>query len=160
MSYPYSKDVKSLTFAPALACVKMMAEHGIHMDITAEDFEFLTGPNLWLYTEQTRARQCIESAAYGGLDVIGFPRFPLPAEFVAAVIFHFVHPCNRLAACRLMETLTTVTNCINGVDKQVNARQMFALVCGLAADNNSQLYAAEAIARVRYPITGDALEVS
>src|SRR5262245_64800112 len=31
---------------------------------------------------------------YGTLDFVGYPRFPAPVEFIAAVIAYYVHPVN------------------------------------------------------------------
>src|SRR4051794_41720182 len=33
--------------------------------------------------------------SYGTLDFVGYPRFPAPVEFIAAVIAYYVHPVNR-----------------------------------------------------------------
>src|SRR5690606_23406177 len=32
------------------------------------------------------ARRCVEACVYGTLDFVGYPRFPAPVEFIAAVI--------------------------------------------------------------------------
>src|SRR5258708_29210325 len=32
--------------------------------------------------------------SYGTLDFVGYPRFPAPVEFIAAVIAYYVHPVN------------------------------------------------------------------
>src|SRR5436853_1538993 len=38
---------------------------------------------------------CVEACVYGTLDFVGYPRFPAPVEFIAAVIAYYVHPVNR-----------------------------------------------------------------
>src|SRR5204863_3870880 len=43
----------------------------------------------------SRARRCVEACVYGTLDFVGYPRFPAPVEFIAAVIAYYVHPVNR-----------------------------------------------------------------
>src|SRR5439155_17593110 len=42
----------------------------------------------------SRARRCVEACVYGTLDFVGYPRFPAPVEFIAAVIAYYVHPVN------------------------------------------------------------------
>src|SRR5436189_285896 len=37
------------------------------------------------------------------LDFVGYPRFPAPVEFIAAVIAYYVHPVNIQTACLIME---------------------------------------------------------
>src|SRR5690242_21013314 len=34
---------------------------------------------------------------------VGYPRFPAPVEFIAAVIAYYVHPVNIQTACLIME---------------------------------------------------------
>src|SRR5437660_7670106 len=41
--------------------------------------------------------------SYGTLDFVGYPRFPAPVEFIAAVIAYYVHPVNIQTACLIME---------------------------------------------------------
>src|SRR5262249_61330251 len=46
---------------------------------------------------------CVEACVYGTLDFVGYPRFPAPVEFIAAVIAYYVHPVNIQTACLIME---------------------------------------------------------
>src|SRR5207245_1986800 len=39
---------------------------------------------------------------YGTLDFVGYPRFPAPVEFIAAVIAYYVHPVNIQTACLIV----------------------------------------------------------
>src|SRR5205823_588312 len=41
-------------------------------------------------TDRSRARRCVEACVYGTLDFVGYPRFPAPVEFIAAVIAYYV----------------------------------------------------------------------
>src|SRR5690606_31180117 len=43
------------------------------------------------------------ACVYGTLDFVGYPRFPAPVEFIAAVIAYYVHPVNIQTACLIME---------------------------------------------------------
>src|SRR5206468_7063220 len=56
------------------------------LDLTEDDFDFLTSNKVWIATDRSRARRCVEACVYGTLDFVGYPRFPAPVEFIAAVI--------------------------------------------------------------------------
>src|SRR5260370_30769158 len=43
-------------------------------------------PYTTLFRSRSRARRCVEACVYGTLDFVGYPRFPAPVEFIAAVI--------------------------------------------------------------------------
>src|SRR5690242_21937538 len=62
--------------------------------LTEDDFDFLTSNKVWIATDRSRARRCVEACVYGTLDFVGYPRFPAPVEFIAAVIAYYVHPVN------------------------------------------------------------------
>src|SRR5258708_27455970 len=66
-----------------------------------DDFDFLTSNKVWIATDRSRARRCVEACVYGTLDFVGYPRFPAPVEFIAAVIAYYVHPVNIQTACKL-----------------------------------------------------------
>src|SRR2546429_540440 len=66
-------------------------------------FDFLTSNKVWIATDRSRARRCVEACVYGTLDFVGYPRFPAPVEFIAAVIAYYVHPVNIQTACLIME---------------------------------------------------------
>src|SRR5437762_14060828 len=70
---------------------------------TEDDFDFLTSNKVWIATDRSRARRCVEACVYGTLDFVGYPRFPAPVEFIAAVIAYYVHPVNIQTACLIME---------------------------------------------------------
>src|SRR4051812_49913734 len=59
--------------------------------------------SVWIATDRSRARRCVEACVYGTLDFVGYPRFPAPVEFIAAVIAYYVHPVNIQTACLIME---------------------------------------------------------
>src|SRR5205807_8856359 len=54
-----------------------------------DDFDFLTSNKVWIATDRSRARRCVEACVYGTLDFVGYPRFPAPVEFIAAVIAYY-----------------------------------------------------------------------
>src|SRR5206468_6950861 len=59
------------------------------LDLTEDDFDFLTSNKVWIATDRSRARRCVEACVYGTLDFVGYPRFPAPVEFIAAVIAYY-----------------------------------------------------------------------
>src|SRR5438034_493539 len=50
------------------------------LDLTEDDFDFLTSNKVWIATDRSRARRCVEACVYGTLDFVGYPRFPAPVE--------------------------------------------------------------------------------
>src|SRR5437870_365203 len=77
-------------------------------------------------SDRSRARRCVEACVYGTLDFVGYPRFPAPVEFIAAVIAYYVHPVNIQTACLIMEGAEFTENIINGVERPVKAAELFA----------------------------------
>src|SRR2546430_1422371 len=84
---------QSVRFQTALASIKLIQASAV-LDLTEDDFDFLTSINVWLATDRSRARRCVEACVYGTLDFVGYPRFPAPVEFIAAVIAYYVHHVN------------------------------------------------------------------
>src|SRR5262245_36453381 len=82
----------------ALASIKLIQASAV-LDLTEDDFDFLTSNKVWIATDRSRARRCVEACVYGTLDFVGYPRFPAPVEFIAAVIAYYVHPVNIQTAC-------------------------------------------------------------
>src|SRR5256885_13520705 len=78
---------------------------------------------LFPYTTLFRS---VEACVYGTLDFVGYPRFPAPVEFIAAVIAYYVHPVNIQTACLIMEGAEFTENIINGVERPVKAAELFA----------------------------------
>src|SRR5205807_3324102 len=76
---------------------------GIPAEPLFRSFDFLTSNKVWIATDRSRARRCVEACVYGTLDFVGYPRFPAPVEFIAAVIAYYVHPVNIQTACLIME---------------------------------------------------------
>src|SRR5437588_736039 len=84
------------------ASIKLIQASAV-LDLTEDDFDFLTSNKVWIATDRSRARRCVEACVYGTLDFVGYPRFPAPVEFIAAVIAYYVHPVNIQTACLIME---------------------------------------------------------
>src|SRR5687767_837986 len=93
---------QSVRFQTALASIKLIQASAV-LDLTEDDFDFLTSNKVWIATDRSRARLCVEACVYGTLDFVGYPRFPAPVEFIPAVIAYYVHPVNIQTACLIME---------------------------------------------------------
>src|SRR5438270_14079704 len=76
---------QSVRFQTALASIKLIQASAV-LDLTEDDFDFLTSNKVWIATDRSRARRCVEACVYGTLDFVGYPRFPALVEFIAAVI--------------------------------------------------------------------------
>src|SRR5690625_6583772 len=84
---------QSVRFQTALASIKLIQASAV-LDLTEDDFDFLTSNKVWIATDRSRARRCVEDCVYGTLDFVGYPRFPAPVEFIAAVISYFLPSVN------------------------------------------------------------------
>src|SRR5699024_2399316 len=111
---------QSVRFQTALASIKLIQASAV-LDLTEDDFDFLTSNKVWIATDRSRARRCVEACVYGTLDFVGYPRFPAPVEFIAAVIAYYVHPVNIQTACLIMEGAEFTENILTGVERRVKA---------------------------------------
>lgn len=133
---------QSVRFQTALASIKLIHASAV-LDLTEDDFDFLTSNKVWIATDRSRARRCVEACVYGTLDFVGYPRFPAPVEFIAAVIAYYVHPVNIQTACLIMEGAEFTENIINGVERPVKAAELFAFTLRVRAGNTDVLTDAE-----------------
>src|SRR5205085_1849109 len=92
---------QSVRFQTALASIKLI-QASVVLDLTEDDFDLLTSNIVWIATDRSRARRCVEACVYGALDFVGYPRFPAPVECIAAVIAYFVHPVYIQSACPIL----------------------------------------------------------
>src|SRR5437763_11952150 len=74
----------------ALASIKLIQASAV-LDLTEDDFDFLTSNKVWIATDRSRARSCVEACVYGRLDFVGYPCFAVPVEFIVAVFVFFVY---------------------------------------------------------------------
>src|SRR5437899_10621414 len=84
---------QSVRFQTALASIKLIQASAV-LDLTEDDFDFLTSNKVWIATDRSRARRCVEACVYGTLDFVGYPRFPAPGEFIDSVIAYYVYSVN------------------------------------------------------------------
>lgn len=145
--------VSDVNYATSVAALRMLQASAV-LDITEEDFDFLTGDKIWIATDRNRARRCVEACVYGTLDFVGYPRFPAPVEFIAAVIAYYVHPVNVQTACLVMEGAEFSENIINGVERPVNAAELFAYTLRIKAGFQETVMDAEENARQKLRANG------
>src|SRR6478736_5385112 len=111
---------QSVRFQTALASIKLIQASAV-LDLTEDDFDFLTSNKVWIATD----------------------RSPAPVEFIAAVIAYCVHPVNIQTACLIMEGAEFTENIINGVERPVKAAELFAFTLRVRAGNTDVLTDAE-----------------
>lgn len=145
--------VSDVNYATSVAALRMLQASAV-LDITEEDFDFLTGDKIWIATDRNRARRCVEACVYGTLDFVGYPRFPAPVEFIAAVIAYYVHPVNVQTACLVMEGAEFSDNIINGVERPVNAAELFAYTLRIKSGFKETVMDAEENARQKLKANG------
>src|SRR2546423_7171953 len=75
---------QSVRFQTALASIKLIQASAV-LDLTEDDFDFLTSNKVWIATDRSRARRCVEACGYGTLGLLGYPRLPSPVEFISAL---------------------------------------------------------------------------
>src|SRR5207249_11947673 len=109
---------QSVRFQTALASIKLIQASAV-LDLTEDDFDFLTSNKVWIATDRSRARRCVEACVYGMLDFVGYSRFPAPVEIIAAVIAYYVHLVNIQTVCLIMECADFTENIIIGVELPV-----------------------------------------
>src|SRR5437763_17105449 len=90
------------SFQTAFGSIKLI-QASAGLDLTEDDFDFLTSNKVWIATDRSRARRCAEACVYRTLDVVGYARFPAPAELIAAVLADDGDPVNVTTSCLIME---------------------------------------------------------
>src|SRR5260370_920822 len=89
---------QSVRFQTALASIKLIQASAV-LDLTEDDFDFLTSNKVWIATDRSRARRCVVACVYGTLELVSYPRLPAPVEFFAVVIGKFVPTVPFQTAC-------------------------------------------------------------
>src|SRR5690625_6435445 len=93
---------QSVRFQTALASITLIQASAV-LDLTEDDFDFLTSNKVWIATDRSRARRCVEACVYGMLDFVGYARFPASVEFISAVIVYYFYSVNFQTVCLLLE---------------------------------------------------------
>src|SRR5262245_18189139 len=110
---------QSVRFQTALASIKLIQASAV-LDLTEDDFDFLTSNKVWIATDRSRARRCVGACVYGTLDFVGYPRFPAPVEFIAAFIAYYVRHVNFQTVCVIIEGAAFTEHILNCVVGPVN----------------------------------------
>src|SRR2546421_51267 len=84
---------QSVRFQTALASIKLIQASAV-LDLTEDDFDFLTSNKVWIATDRSRSRRLVEACLYCSVGFVGFPRFPASFEFNAALNAFYFHPVN------------------------------------------------------------------
>src|SRR5437870_8942552 len=75
---------QSVRFQTALASIKLIQASAV-LDLTEDDFDFLTSNKVWIATDRSRARRCVEACVYGTLDFVdrksGSAGMPRPISY-------------------------------------------------------------------------------
>src|SRR5436189_5895672 len=117
---------QSVRFQTALASIKLIQASAV-LDLTEDDFDFLTSNKVWIATDRSRARRCVEACVYGTLDFVGYLRFLAPVGFfVAALLFLFL-PSKIQPPFSILEGPEFRKTLINGFKRRVKAAKLFAL---------------------------------
>src|SRR5258705_2756695 len=109
---------QSVRLKTSLASIKLIQASAV-LDLTEDDFDFLTSNKVCIATDRSRARRCVEACVYGTLDFVRFPRFPAPVDVSAAVIAYYGHPVNIQTACLSMAIAELTENIITYVDRPI-----------------------------------------
>src|SRR5262249_46278398 len=129
-------------FQTALASIKLIQASAV-LGLTEDDFDFLTSNKVWIATDRSRARRCVEACVYARLDFVGYPRFPAPVVFIAAVSAYYVHPVNIQTGCVIMEGAECTESIINGLERPVKGAELLAFTLRVRAGNTAVLTDAE-----------------
>src|SRR5690242_21278592 len=89
----------------------------------------------FFFSSRRRHTRSVSAFLLNRSSDLGYPRFPAPVEFIAAVIAYYVHPVNIQTACLIMEGAEFTENIINGVERPVKAAELFAFTLRVRAGN-------------------------
>lgn len=146
-----TSSATTLSMATALAAMKHIEQGSVTGEIdafgvTKEDMKLTTGDTVWKGSDRSRVTNVLEVIMFGTVDVMGVPRFDIPAEYVAAVIAVFVAPSNTMLACRYLEGRSSAASIVlQGSDESAHglerctARQLFSLVLQIKDDSLANL---------------------
>src|SRR5688500_4892825 len=101
---------QSVRFQTAMASIKLIQSSAV-LDLTEDDFDFLTSNKVWSATDLLRAGRGLELCVNVTLNFLGSPRFLVLVEFIAAVLAYmfipstFKRPVSSWKALNLRKTL-------------------------------------------------------
>jgi len=138
-----------MRYAASVAALKVLGG-GSSVALDKDEIDFIMGNRLWLAQERARVRRGVEAFAFGAIDVLGLPRFPLPAEFVACVIATIIHPVNWTVACVVMSGAEWSENVVMNREDPLRADVLFSHVLRIAGGAEFEVDHVEAKVRSKY----------
>src|SRR5438477_214804 len=93
---------QSVRFQTALASIKLIQASAV-LDLTEDDFDFLTSNKVCFAFARLCARRGVESCFYCTLVFLGSPLFPALVVFFSAVFVYFFLPFSFQASCYIVE---------------------------------------------------------
>lgn len=135
--------MKNLQYKVARGAMEMLAQAGragflALVGISQDDFNVATGDTPWIGSQRNRVVQTLKSMMFLTTDNLGFPRFRLPAEYVAGAISIWVSPVNCHSACHSLAYTPSAQDLASGKGTQqldeCTPEQLFALCVQLYAD--------------------------
>lgn len=131
-----------LRYKASVAALSTLASEG-YVDLSEDDIAFVKQDRIWLAHDRSRVRRCIEAFSFGAIDILGLPRVPLPAEFIAAVIVRVVSPSNWLTACVVMSGCEWTENIILNREDPLKTETLLSHVLRVAAGYEEELNRSE-----------------
>lgn len=139
---------QKLHLATALGAMKIILnkthiEAAKSLGCTDKEWGILTGTTPWTGKDRTTVKRLLDQVIYGMLDSMSLARFPVPAEYIAAVVTGFVGRCNYFASASwlenayLAEDLGNYDGSVTGEMERVSASQLFALI--IALESNEEI---------------------
>lgn len=109
------------------------------LEIRKEDMALLKAQSPWTSEHRRKARTTLELLTYASIDLAGLPRFAVPAEYSAAVIYNFVSMVNWQVACHVISAGRTAAEDIESEHEpeDVTPRKLFALICECAGQSEN-----------------------
>ncbi len=111
-----------------------------NLGVPPQDLRLVTGAISWNASQRTLVVRTLETLMFGTMDILGLPRFSVPAEYVAAAIAMFVHPTNILVASVWMESGRQSADALGNPTsasinrEEVDSQQIFAICLQLQGD--------------------------
>src|SRR5262249_22237964 len=125
---------QSVRFQTALASIKLIRASAV-LDLTEDDFDFLTSNKVWIATDRYRDRSCVDACDYGTLDFVGSPGLPALVSLISAVSANYAIPLNIQTAFLIMEGAEFTEKIINGVYRALKAAELLGLTLRVRAGN-------------------------
>src|SRR5437870_5397331 len=101
---------QSVRFQTALASIKLIQASAV-LDLTEDDFDFLTINKVWIATARFLAGRCVEASFFVTLDLVGSLAFLLllslllPSLLIMFIPSTFKRPVSSWKALNLRKTL-------------------------------------------------------